>query len=135
MMTIDKRIVEEFSMRVSRSSGPGGQHVNKTNTRVEILFIPSESKILEPEQIELLLHKLQGRINKSGEIRVVSQDGRSQIDNKEIAIERMLELLEKGLTVLAKRKKTKPGKAAREKRLHLKRNLSEKKSLRKTPLL
>lgn len=134
-MEIDRDIVQEFKFSYSRSSGPGGQHVNTTNSKAEVVFNVSESRMLSEEQKEMLIHKLHGRLNKNDELRVTCMDGRSQHDNKELATIKMLELIEKGLKIIAKRKKTKPGKQAREKRLKIKRMLSDKKSLRKSPEL
>jgi ribosome-associated protein len=123
----------ELQFSASRSSGPGGQHVNKVNTRIELRFCIPDSKLLSEEEKDILLQKLKSNINTKGELIIVCQENRSQIKNKEIAIEKFLDLLRKALSSVKKRKATKPSKASVKKRLEEKKLLSEKKTQRKKP--
>jgi len=121
----------EFIFTASRSSGPGGQHVNKVSTKVELRFSILNSAILNMEEKNLLCEKLAGRITKEGELVVVSQSERTQLKNKEAAINRFYHLVTKALTPRRKRKTTKPPAEAAEKRLEEKRMRAEKKEQRK----
>ena len=123
----------EFQFSFSRSSGPGGQHVNKVNSRVELRFSVEGSILLTEEEKSLILLKLGNRMNSEGELLLVSQSSRSQLKNKEEVIARFYELVEKALTPRKKRKKTKPTVAAQLKRLEAKKQNSEKKGRRKKP--
>ena len=117
----------ELDVRVSRSSGAGGQHVNKTSSRVEIFWNISTSRALSDEQRARLQHKLASRLTSDGSIRVVASDMRSQTRNREIAEERLAELVARALIVPRKRRPTKPTKASKEARLDAKRRHSSKK--------
>lgn len=117
----------ELDVRVSRSSGAGGQHVNKTSSRVEIFWNVATSGALSDEQRERLQQKLVSRLTSNGSIRVVASDMRSQTRNREIAEERLAELIARSLVVPRKRKPTKPTKASKEARLDAKRRQSSKK--------
>jgi len=121
----------EFIITASRSSGPGGQNVNKVSTRIELRFNVLQSTLLTTEEKEIIQNKLASRINSEGEIILVNQTDRSQLNNKEKAIEKFYVLLSKALTPVKKRKPTKPTPAAKEKRLEEKRIRSEKKERRK----
>lgn len=121
----------EFTFTASRSSGPGGQHVNKVSTKVELRFNVIESAILTAEEKEIILSKLANKINSVGELILVAQSDRSQLKNKENAIEKFYALLAKALTPVKKRKPTKPSRAAKEKRLEKKQARSEQKERRK----
>ncbi len=123
----------ELHFSSSRSSGPGGQHVNKVNTRIELRFHIPDSELLSDEEKEILLHKLKNKINKDGELIIVSQEDRSQYKNKEIALEKFLDMLKKALTPTKKRKPSKPTRASKEKRLDEKKLISLKKTQRKKP--
>lgn len=120
----------EFEFQTSRSSGPGGQNVNKVSSRVALRFNIAASALLNEEQKAVLLEKLASKIIADGIIQVVSQKERSQLMNKEICVEKLYELFVKALTPQKKRKATRPGKAAIEKRIQEKKHLGEKKSLR-----
>ncbi len=120
----------EFEFQTSRSSGPGGQNVNKVSSRVALRFNIAASALLNEEQKAVLLEKLASKIIADGIIQVVSQKERSQLINKEICVEKLYELFVKALTPQKKRKATRPGKAAIEKRIQEKKHLGEKKSLR-----
>ncbi len=121
----------ELQFAFSRSSGPGGQHVNKVNTKVELRFNINQSKLLDFLQKEILWKKLKNTLTQDGDLLVISQKTRSQLKNKEIAIEKFYKLLNDALKPIKKRKPTKPSKSAKEKRLKDKKALSEKKSRRK----
>jgi len=123
----------ELVFSASRSSGPGGQNVNKVSTKMELRFHVTGSALLSAGEKELLMEKLGSRINKEGELVLVSQSGRSQLSNKEIVTGKFYDLLTKALTPRKKRKPTKPSLAAREKRLEDKRIRSEKKEQRAKP--
>ena len=117
----------ELDVRVSRSSGAGGQHVNKTSSRVEIFWNITASPSLSDDQRKRLQEKLASRLTGDGSIRVVASDMRSQTRNREIAEERLAELIARSLIVPRKRRPTKPTKASKEARLDSKRRHSSKK--------
>lgn len=128
-----KQLMDELEFSASRSSGPGGQHVNKTNSKVELRFRLMESKVLTEEQIRQLAKKLGNQLTLEREILVTCQTSRSQIKNKEEVIEKFLELVEKALKPRIKRVPTKPSRTSVLKRLDTKKLLSQKKNLRKKP--
>jgi ribosome-associated protein len=117
----------ELDVRVSRSSGAGGQHVNKTSSRVEIFWNIPASRALTEEQRNRLLEKLASRLTTEGSIRIVASDMRSQTRNRELAEERLVETLRRALVVPKKRKPTRPTRAAKEARLESKKRQSQKK--------
>lgn len=118
---------DELDVRVSRSSGAGGQHVNKTSSRVEIFWNTESSRALTEEQRARLREKLASRLTSEGSLRVVASDTRSQTRNRELAEQRLADLVARSLIVPRKRKPTKPSKAAKEARLESKRRQSSKK--------
>jgi ribosome-associated protein len=119
--------LSEVELRFSRSSGPGGQHANTSETRVEAVFDVEASDALSDAQKRRV-------IDRAGTpIRVVAQDSRSQWRNRELALERLVERLREALRVERPRRPTKPTTAAREKRLEEKRRRSEVKRLRRSP--
>jgi len=122
----------ELDVRVSRSSGAGGQHVNKTSSRVEVFWNIRTSKAVTEEQRALLLSRLQSKLTTDGSVRVVASDMRSQSRNREIAEERLGEMVRRALAVRRKRKPTKPTRAAKEARLESKKRHSRKKDERRT---
>ncbi len=128
-------ISKELTFRTSRSSGAGGQHVNKTETKVEVLLDIRASAGLSEEEKEIVINRLQSRISDEGLLRVTSQASRSQQTNKELAIERLEALLIKALTPNVKRIKTAPSRQSIEDRLTLKKQQAEKKELRRKPRL
>ena len=119
--------VSEVELRFSRSSGPGGQHANTSETRVEAVFDVEASTALTDAQ----KRRVAGRVGPV--IRAVAQDERSQWRNRELALERVVEQLRAALRVERRRVPTKPSAAAREKRLDDKRRRSEVKRLRRAP--
>jgi ribosome-associated protein len=121
----------ELDVRVSRSSGAGGQHVNKTSSRVEIFWnIPGSHSLSEDERARLL-SKLASRLTTDGSIRVVASDMRSQSRNRDLAEERLAETVRRALIVPRKRRATKPTRAAKEARLESKKLRSHKKKMRR----
>jgi ribosome-associated protein len=123
----------ELAFRVSRSGGPGGQHVNKTSTRVELWWNPGSSPSLTPEQRALVLARLRPRLTEEGLLRIVASETRSQSRNKAEAVERFQELVARALVMPKRRKPTKPTRAARERRLAEKRKRGEQKRRRRAP--
>ena len=113
--------------RTSRSSGPGGQHAQKSETRVEALFDVEASAALSETQKRRVVAKA-GPV-----LRAIAQDERSQLRNKELALERLVEQLRAALYVERRRKPTKPSKAAVERRLESKKRRSKTKKLRQQP--
>ena len=121
----------EFTFSASRSSGPGGQNVNKLNTRVELRFNIISSALLTNEEKEILQNKLASKITAEGEIILVSQSERSQLKNKEKVTTKFYNLLIRTLRPAKKRIPIKPPQALVEKRLEEKRLQAEKKERRK----
>ncbi len=124
-------IRSELIMKTARSSGSGGQHVNKVSTKVEIHFHVHKSKGLEEIEKVRLSQKLANRITNTGFLIVTCQQTRSQLKNKELAINKLFKLLKKGLYVKPIRKKKGISKNQKAKRLKNKKEQSEKKALRK----
>ena len=119
--------VEEIGFRYSRSSGPGGQHAQKTETRVEALFDVDASETLSEGQKARLRRRV-GPV-----VRAVAQDERSRTRNRELALERLAAAIRAGLHVERKRRPTKPTAAARERRLEQKKRRGRAKKLRRPP--
>ena len=117
----------EVELRYSRSSGPGGQHAQKSETRVEAVFDVEASSALTDAQKRRVIAKT-GPV-----LRAVAQDERSQVQNRDLAIERLVERLRDALRVQRRRVPTKPSAEARERRLEAKRRRSELKRLRRPP--
>jgi len=115
----------EFQFLTSRSSGPGGQNVNKVNSKVELRFDIQNSSLLTDDQKNILLVKLATKITSEGILSVVSQRDRSQLSNKEDAIEKLYLLISKALKPVKPRKNTRPTKGSVERRLTTKRIKSE----------
>ena len=117
----------EIELRFSRSSGPGGQHAQRTESRVEAVFDVEASAALSPAQKRRVIAKA-GPV-----LRALAQDERSQWRNRELAIERLVETLREALRVPRRRRPTKPTAASRARRLEAKRRRSETKRLRRRP--
>ncbi len=126
-------IIKELQFKAMRSSGPGGQHVNKTSSKVEVLFDVFSSEGLTAAEKERLGTKLSSRLTTQGILSVQCSQSRSQHRNKRICIERLIELLQEHVKVARPRKKTKPSRSAIEKRLKAKKNRALKKAGRKPP--
>ncbi|WP_029037330.1 alternative ribosome rescue aminoacyl-tRNA hydrolase ArfB [Salinimicrobium xinjiangense] len=130
----EKQLIQEADYKAVRSSGAGGQNVNKVASKVELHFMLQDSLGLSEEEKERIAGKLQSRITNSGELILQCDESRSQHKNKEIVTQRFLDLIKESLKKPKPRKKTKPSKAAKLKRLREKKKLSKKKSSRKDPL-
>jgi len=125
----------ELSFSLSRSGGPGGQNVNKVETRVTLAWNINRSAILSEEQRAMIRTKLKNRISASGDVVLHCGTHRSQLRNKEEVIRRLTAFVQEALAEKPERKKTKPSRRAREKRLSSKREHSQKKESRKQPIL
>lgn len=121
----------EFRFSATRSSGPGGQNVNKVNTRVELRFNILNTPSLDDEEKEMATAALRNKINSEGDLLIVSQSERSQLQNKKKAEEIFYRLMSRALTRKIERKPTKPTAASRIKRIEQKKKRSFVKSLRK----
>lgn len=130
---LKKQLESEFVLSATRSSGPGGQNVNKVNTQVELRFSVKNSNHFSEEEKERIFLKLKNRINSEGELIITSQTGRTQLDNKEKVFEKFFDMIEKALTVQKKRLKSLPTLASRKRRLESKKIQALKKQFRKPP--
>ena len=126
-------LVSELNFKAVRSSGSGGQNVNKVATKVELSFNVLASLVLNEKEKERLLKKIGHRLTKDHNLMLQCDETRSQLKNKQLAIKRFLEIIEQGLKIEKKRIPTKISKAAIRKRLKEKRKLSDKKANRKKP--
>ncbi|MCA1744355.1 MAG: aminoacyl-tRNA hydrolase [Bacteroidales bacterium] len=126
----EKDFYSEMIFSASRSSGAGGQNVNKVSSRIELRFSLVHSQLLTDEEKLLIQKKLSNRINSEGELILTAQDHRSQVKNKALAIEKFFQLLAMALKQPKKRVATRPTKASRIKRLESKRMHAQKKKLR-----
>jgi len=126
-------IYKELVFKAVKSSGPGGQHVNKTASKVELSFHIEKSKGLSEEEKEQLLVKLSSKISAEGILKLTSSETRSQHQNKELVIERLFVILKENSKKPKPRKKTKPSRSSIEKRLKKKKNMASKKVNRKPP--
>lgn len=121
----------ELAFRASRAGGPGGQHVNTSSTRVELLWDLTRSTVVDDETRARLLAKLQSRVDAAGMVRVVASDRRSQSQNRDAAAERLAEIVRQALVVPKKRRRTRPTAASREQRLADKKRRGERKRNRR----
>lgn len=122
---------DELEFRFSRSGGPGGQHVNRSETRVELRFNVAESPSLSEPQRELIMARLAHLIDQGGVLHIASSESRSQHRNRRLVLARLGSLLQGALRPKKKRRPTRPSKAAVEKRLEGKRKQSDKKRSRR----
>ncbi|REE80705.1 ribosome-associated protein [Lutibacter oceani] len=128
-------LIKELTFKAVRSSGAGGQHVNKVSSKVELIFDLQNSTELAIEEKELLFKNIKSKLTKDGVLLLQCDESRSQHKNKELVIKRFLELIKKGLKVPKKRKATKPTKSSIQKRLEKKKKTAYKKAFRRKPEL
>ncbi len=126
-------VLTELKFKAVRSSGPGGQHVNKTATKIEVSLAITNSLAFSEEEKEILFRKLKTKISSEGILQLSCGETRSQHRNKAIVIDRLIELLAEILKKPKPRKKTKPSRRAIEKRMSTKKNKALKKINRKPP--
>ena len=119
--------------RYTRSSGPGGQHTNKTETAVELVFDLTHTPVLTEDERALALQRLSGYLDTEGLLHLESQSERSQLRNREEVTGRFAELLRRALQPVRRRRPTQPSRAARERRLNRKRHTAEVKTRRRRP--
>lgn len=124
----------ELVFTMSRSSGPGGQNVNKVNTKVTLKFDVVKSQLLTQEEKFIISGKLASRLTTEGVLILTSQDKRSQLQNREAVIEKLDSVLSKAFAKKKVRKATKPSKGAVQNRIQKKKHLSEKKKWRQKPV-
>lgn len=123
----------ELVFTTSRSSGPGGQNVNKVNSKVTLRFDVGQSQVLTPEEKEIIFRKLSSRLTNEGVLSLASQDKRSQLQNKEAVMEKFDELMVKAFAKKKIRKATKPSKGSVQNRIKKKKHHSDKKKWRQKP--
>ena len=121
----------EFIFSTSRSGGPGGQNVNKVSTKVELRFSLLSTSLFSETEKEIIFKKLKNKINKEGELILISQSERTQLMNKKVVTEKFYELVSKALTIPVKRRSTRPTLASKFKRLEEKKSRGNIKKLRK----
>jgi ribosome-associated protein len=126
-------LIAELTFKAIRSSGAGGQHVNKVSSKVVLNFDLTNSQVFSEEQKALLSKNLANRLNLDGILILNSDESRSQHKNKELVIKRFLELMQQGLKVPKKRRPTKVPKSVKLKRLSKKKQQADKKANRKPP--
>lgn len=131
MQFSSRNIHKEVEFKATKSSGKGGQNVNKVSTKVEIRLNINDSALLTEEEKQIILHKLDSKISAKGWLVTSDQSSRSQLDNKKAAITKLYKMLDKCFIVTKKRKATKPSKGSKEKRLQTKKIRSEIKAGRK----
>ena len=130
-----EKIIKELKFKAVRSSGAGGQHVNKVSSKVELFFDLQNSFALSLEEKELLLKNLKSKLTKDAIFLLQCDESRSQHKNKELVIDRFIQLITNGLKVAKKRKATKPSKSSIKKRLEKKKKHAYKKAFRRKPEL
>ena len=121
----------ELEYRATRAGGPGGQHVNKSSTRIEVTWNVETSPTLTEDQRRRLRDKLGGRMDGTGTVRVAASDSRSQAQNRQHAERRLAELVRRALVVPKVRRKTRPSRSSVEERLRSKKKTGEKKRERR----
>ncbi|WP_139956973.1 alternative ribosome rescue aminoacyl-tRNA hydrolase ArfB [Flavicella sediminum] len=128
-------LISELNFKASRSSGAGGQHVNKVSSRIEVFFNINETEALNEREKERILLKLKNKINKEQTLSLSCEETRSQHRNKELVTDRLISLLKTNLIRPKIRRKTKPTLASLKRKTENKKRLSSKKGLRKPPKL
>ena len=126
-------LAKESFFTASRSDGPGGQNVNKVNSKITLKFNVQASALFDEEEKARLLRKLAGQLSKEGNLVLTAGESRSQLQNKELVLLKLKNLLEHALVKAKPRKKSKPSKGAIEKRMKYKKLQSEKKQRRQKP--
>lgn len=126
-----KNFTTELTYKTSRSSGAGGQNVNKVETSVTVMWKVEESQFFNEEEKKLIQSKLKNRINQEGTLQLTVSESRTQLKNKKAATEKILEIVNKSLIKPKPRKATKPSRSKIEKRIKQKKQHSEKKENRK----
>lgn len=130
----ENQLIQEVGYKAVRSSGPGGQNVNKVSSKVELHFDVPASKAFTEAEKQRIRRKLQSRLTNSEELILQCDESRSQHKNKDLVTQRFVEVIKAALVKPKPRKKTKPPKSAKLKRLKKKKIQAEKKSHRKDPL-
>ncbi|MHA7832438.1 MAG: alternative ribosome rescue aminoacyl-tRNA hydrolase ArfB [Flagellimonas sp.] len=128
-----KQIHRELQFKAMRSSGAGGQHVNKVSSKVELTFNVPASEGLSDREKQRVQLKLKSRLTNEGAIVLQCDEARSQHRNKDMVVKRFFEMLKKAMAVPKKRKPTKPTRSSKEKRIKSKKKTAEKKAYRKKP--
>jgi len=124
-------LYQELTLKDTLSSGPGGQHANKTSTKIVLYWSLNDTQVFSEEEVARLRENLKSRLTKDEILILASEHSRSQIRNKEDVVKRFYTIIEAGLYIPKKRKKTKPSKASQRKRLQGKKIHSDKKNNRK----
>jgi ribosome-associated protein len=124
---------DELVFRASRSGGPGGQHVNTSSTRIELVWDAGASPSLNDQQRVYLMRRLASRLDSRGKLRIVSQDERSQLRNREAALARFVDVVARAVVMPKQRKRTKPPKSSKRARLESKKKRGALKRERRRP--
>ena len=130
-----EKLIKELNFKATRSSGAGGQHVNKVSSKIELFFDVENSNVFSEDEKNLLLKNLATRLTKENMLLLTCDESRSQHKNKELVIKRFLEIIKQSLIIPKKRKLTKPSKASIKRKAETKKKQSVKKALRKKPKL